>query len=412
MKYNKRNISKTFIIDEIDFDDEVIEISEIENLSDLSIVDGCKIYNIDSNVDLTDNPIVVGCEGVIIIGSDKNICSLFSNNDNYTMFINDTTNDCAGKVILKNITLSVYGENSSIFNLDNKENTDNSNNFIELIDVNFIANNDIGILKGYRQGLWNSGAGISNKNGLMLDGNWSGGFRNNLNRVINSSGEPFFIAGPTLKFGGRFYSNTYYTSISNSPFCDFSDVNIINDGDFQIINGDFEGSDYTIESYFPNFNIISTKGFFSSFGIPKTNVGCELIFNDDTNITFITNNEYVNVTGQTTLNYSIWFSNMNNNIVYDSDIKSNISISSYIEIDGVVNDNIAITINHWSDSENKYIQLQELIQQIPFIGRITFNSKHNIEINKNDRIELIVKNIDNNSFVTLLSNSKINVIER
>lgn len=89
------------------------------------------IYMVLGEVTLTNS---IDCNGAILLGRDRTVDKLTSSQNNYTMFVND------GSIISENITYSVTGTSSSLFNIKGTTTFE----YIYMQDCTFASNTRLG----------------------------------------------------------------------------------------------------------------------------------------------------------------------------------------------------------------------------------------------------------------------------
>ncbi len=276
-------------------------------------LDPTKVYRLANKIIPTaTDSIWVGEGGLSINGYGERISSFIGTESNTDLFIKDPSASYTGAVIIKNLSITLSGANSQVFALDNDEQIDNENNQIEFDTVSFVSCTNVGYLRNYRQGFWNVGSFIFS-GALSLGGTWSGGFKIVENRTINGNADAQIKAEVGLSLGGRFFTNMFYTATdSGASVCDFSPSNIVNDVDFQIIGAEFDGAVSEISDHFPNMPIESTKAFYDSFGIEKTNVGARTSYITEATTIISSTGVWVDASGTTEILNAQWFTQPSN----------------------------------------------------------------------------------------------------
>lgn len=386
-------------------------IEYVKQASDIvdKILDPTKIYFVDGVVDLGSGQIRVPEQGLNLKGHTIKVSKFISSEDNYEMFVVDPNGSYSGSLNWENLTFTTSGVNSKVLNLFNNNQTDNENNNIDWINVNFVGCTSIGRIGSYRQGFWDVGSSIFSSEGLELYDLWTGGFRITSNRSLNGSSNPLIKAGSNLIMQGRFITDVFYTATNpNAIFCDFSPVNIQNDGDFQIIGGDFGGAVNSLLGHFPNMPINNKKAFYDSNGIEKTNVGGKILFSTTTLTPLPNVNTYVKALGTTIPSNLQWTitGGLNNRLQYDSNEDFSGRVIVPCTLEGGTGDIVGAAIYFWDESQQSFTLLDEAIAEIPFFGTASITLVADVEVNKGDFFELRVKNQNDTTGVSVVSGSK------
>jgi len=397
-----------------DFEDYEYRV-KVKQASDLQgVLDSNKIYVVDGKIDMGSIEIEVPSGGLFIEGFDYFVSCLYSSEDNHTMFKN-STGQAAGNFKLGNISIYSSGNNSKIFELDNQLNF----GAIEFNSVNIgdfsVLTTEIGQLNQYRQFRTNDCAFIRIGDGLNFGGVWAGGFRiTDTILLAIPANTSVFKEGVNLNFLGSSLSDLNAVSIDNTTIVfDFQDSNFSMDEGFSMNGARFNISSNPV----PNMTLSSTKRNFSNCtGVTNTFEGAkwELTTQQETGLTL---NTLTKLEGVTTYSNLVYFgTNGNNSIVYNSSIIKDYVVSGQLVIDGGANDDIEIIVRKWNNLTSSYTDESVFLRRISnIVGGLDiayFNPYTNVSLNINDRIEIWVRNITDNTNVTLLEGSFINIISR
>lgn len=394
----------------------VDEISKIANKTLSSTI----AYEAHVALDFGSDNIWIPDGGLTLIGKGVNVTKFTSIADNYTLFIKDPSATRAGALNFRDLTFSISGTNSKVFDLDNLEETNAENNNIDFINVNFINCTSCGVLKRYRQFFASPCSLIACGDGIELVGAWSGGFAMANSRLIQFSGT-IFKAGSGLTFGGRFKSNAFVTVGGSAIVSNFSEANFINDADFQFSSGEFEGKT-NFAGYFPNIEVGNRKVFFTDnqgFGIQNTRPGARWVNNGEV-LTNLTLNTQTKLLGTKSFSGLQWFSVIGGNAVYTSDKPSAVNISGRIKVAGGSNDDLILTIKKWNNANSSFEIITQITERVVnvqgtrdlsiFIFDTYLNESTGGEIilNLGDYIDEDITNITDGTDVTKEDSSYLN----
>lgn len=385
----------------------------VREANDLINIDSSKLYLIDGKIDMGAQSIEVPQGGFFCRGLGYFVSSLFSTEDNYTMFINKSGDPYSGDVIMEGITLLTSGANSQIFNLDNNENF----GAIEFNSVNFgdffAPTTSVGTLTDYRQFRTRDFAMINCNDGLTFAGNWSGGARIFESILISlNAGCTAFKAGTGFLVGGSFVSDINALSSvgnNNNVIFDFTAANFVNDWSFNLSGARFQGS-FAI----PNIPVTSTKRFFTNCtGVKNTRVGAGWYLDVEVP-TPLTQNVPAKLLGTTTYNSVIHFTTLNNNeFVYDSTVEDDFYVDGFVTLEGSPDRIVTIQVRKWNNLLATYEIVETFTKYIVnVVGNVDVGSYSigtPVELAENDRIELWVVNTTDNTSVTMQEGSYLRV---
>lgn len=351
------------------------------------------------------------------LNGSREIFGLYSTEDNYTMFVTPE-GSYSGNILGENMTIYVTGTNSQVFDLDN----DNNNGSFEFTTVNFggfgsIYCTSLGSISNYRQ-FFMGGCGFYNvKDGLTMNGSWSGLVLTDSN-VLGTDAFTLFKEGTSLTFDGSIRSNANFGASAGSlnvasVFMDFDEANILTDGGVAL-----DGFRTSVTDAMPNLPSSSIKvRYQNNIGISDTYIGGSMDFTTEvtTNITAV--NTPVKVAGVTTYSNLVYFSGDNNNeFVYESSLSREIHISGAITFDGGANDDLTMYVRKWDDSAGAYVTVRQFSRSVSNIlggndiAIIPFDAY--TTINQNDRIELWIENNSDTTDVTALIGSYMDISKR
>ena len=390
--------------------DTVVYVTQASQLS--GDLDSTKAYVVDGQVDMGNQSIVVPPGGLNILGTTLNTSLLFSTANNYTMFIYDNTT-YAGSLSLSLMAFKVDGSGSQVFNLDNKENTGR----ISWQSLNFNECTSLGTLANYNQALAQNIGFVSCTDGFTVSGTWGGGWA-----ILNSIllGTPFpgtlFKAGANLLIGGSFRSNINILrlDVDNGTFCDFAPSNIILDSGFTLSNVRVN----PLADPTPNMPATSTKALIRDcVGLVNTYPGASVSPDADSVITVSEQDTLYQITGSVTIADACWFSVENTN-----GLKSNSSLGVEVKCSGIFSFSgssgveLGVQFRKFNYASSTYSNIGPEYKTtifgtvFPLASNVSFTA--NTTLQKDDRIEVWVKNKDNTDNITLKSGGQFEVTER
>jgi len=392
------------------FDNTII----VKEASDLVNIDSTKNYMIDGAVDMGTTPIVVPEGGISLAGLNgaRDTSILYSDEDNYTMFVSPD-GGYSGGVVLESCTVDVTGAGSEVFNLDNN----GFSSAIDIIGVNFGRSpvnrlTSLGELTDYRQ-LLVSGVGfVFCDDGLTLNGGWSGLAAVTSIAVGFLDGATLFKEGTSLTFDGSVRSDMNFLSTgSTSVFMDFDEADVVNDAALTL-----DGFRTSASNPLPNLPPSSVKARFSGCtGVGNTYVGGQYYISTSATTVIPASNTLTKIAGTTAYDDLYWFSSGGNNAIsYDSSVGIEVLAQGVLSFTGSSNKTIAVQIRQWVASTSSYINVGQ-----PFVGTIGAGGRaENLvfiakaSINQNDRIEVWVENRSDSSNITAEVGGTVIVGER
>ena len=372
-----------------------------------------KVYLIDGVVDMQSTQIVVPAGGLNLIGGSLNTSRLQSSVDGYTMFIFDPAS-YSGDLLINNMEVEVTGTGAEAFDLDNKENVGR----ISWNTLNFSSCTSLGTIKSYSQALAQNIGWRDCSDGIIVDGIWGGGWA-----ILNSIvlGADFtgtlFKAGDSLIIGGSFRSNINILKldVDSGAFCDFAPSNITLDAGFTLSNVRVN----PLADALPNMPSTSVKALIKDcVGLDNTYQGGSVTPNADSLITITTQDVYVQITGAVTLSDAYWFSVANTNgLKLDSSLPLDVRCAGILSFGGTTGAEIGIQLRKFVDADSAYTEIgPEYIVSVfgGVVSSLASNASFsaNTIMNKDDRIEVWVRNKSNANNLTLKSGGKFEALER
>lgn len=404
-----------FIIE--DYETQVI-VSEAEQLQGNLSSD--KIYIIDGIIDMRNISIIVPPTGLSMAGSGQGsfgVSGFYSNQSNYTLFTYDNLTYSGNLFLSGGLEINIEGENSQIYDLDNKGNF----GAVETNIVNYNNCKSIGSLYNYRQALGDNIGVFGCETGLEFGGTWLGGarFTTMIVRNFGDNGTLFYTKNG-LTFGSRFFTNANVDLGTNSSLLNFNESHFISDGNLQLNgmsitrNGLLDIGDPKI---IPNIDRGNVKSLFrDNLGIKDTFEGIEMKFNIST-LTPLTQNNITKALGTTIYSDAQHFSGSgNNSMIYNADIDKDFLIKGQVTLETMKGDVVDVILRKWDNSTNSYVEISRqemnLINAVSIddLGIFIFNSI--IELSKDDRVEIWLENTQNNGDARILKESYLIVSKR
>ena len=383
----------------------------VKQASDLSgTLDSSKLYFIDGEIDMGSQSIEVPPTGLYIKGHGFGVSILKSTTAGHTMFVDDGT--YAGDLFLEGFDIDISGAGSQVFNLDNNENLST----VECTKINIVNAPSIGTLTAYRQSLWINVAFINVSDGLTMEGTWAGGITI-LSTIIIPSG---FIGGTVLKAGGSLVINGSVRTDINAlnlddtgTFCDFAPSNITNDGQFSIT-----GARFNLNSIpFPNMPATDPKARFQfCTGTPNTYPGGVLTDSSSGDTSALHNTLQI-LPGTTVSSSLAWFVQNGNALEFNSVQTIDIEVTGSLSFGGSNNDELELQIRHWDNSASSYINIGP-IYTATLNGGPSGTRAENVSfgayatVDKDDRIEVWIRNKTANRVISTVVGGSIRVQER
>ena len=239
-------------------------------------IDSSKEYFIDGVIDMGTTQITVPTTGMTLRGYSFDISGLISSEDNYTMFISESTLIGSGNVLGADYYISVTGASSKVYELVDATGF----NAFEFSRINYIDCTDLGEIANYRQGLEDGTGRFGGSPSLTLHGLWRGGYRITTSIVRSLAGTmtaPLFKEGVAFQMNSRFLTDINCDLPTLAPLCDFTTGVFPNPSTVQIKgaiisrDGSFDANDTNI---LPNLLASDLPcDWDNNIGIPNTFVG-------------------------------------------------------------------------------------------------------------------------------------------
>lgn len=392
----------------------VVNISSISDfptpVANKITLDSNVVYHIHGEIDLEANSLVVPTTGASVstINGARDVSRLTSSENSYTMF-ESPFGSYSGNLLLSDITITVGGVGSQVFNLDNDENS----GALDIMGINLTSCTSLGELSNYRQLFIDNSGIISISDGLTLSGTWSGGIT-----VVSSvtislpASVTLFKEGSSLTFAGSIRSDMNFLNVdATSEFMDFQESNILSDEGVII-----SGFRTVANDAMPNLPSSSVKVKYTNcVGLKNTYIGGEYTITSSSTTTISSSSTLVKMAGTTTYNDMQWFSNTADNaFVYDSDQTVEIEVKGALAFSNSNNKVMGLQVRQWDDSASAYVNIGSRYTQTfngtGAIEAITFFARATID--QNDRIEVWIENQTDTSNITAELGGFVGVSER
>lgn len=387
-------------------------IQVVESASDLSgDLHSNVAYYISGTIDMGDQQITVPQGGLTLSGSGFNVSKLISSSANYTLFIDDGV--YSGDLFLDFMTCEITGTNSKVFDLDNNAN----GSAVEMNSVNFDNCTSIGSLNRYRQVLARNIAFFAPEDGIEFVGAWSGGVAIVDSILINvPAGVTAFKAGSGFLVGSSFRSNMNAISIDDTATVfDFTSSNFTPDGSFLL--DDFRTNPSA--GAIPNILASDPKcKFVSCIGVANTYPGGDFTVSTSATTTISTVDTLVKMAGTTTYNDMQWFtSSTDNAFICNSTVGIDVNVDGVLSFSGSNNNEMGLQIRKWDDSASSYVNVgPEFVATLNGGGGSTraenLSFQGTTSLDKDDRIEIWVKNLSGTNNITTTLGGEVRVSER
>ena len=383
-------------------------------------IDSSKVYLIDGNIDVGLTSITIPAGGINLVGHTFDTSSLYSTEDNYTMFVSDVGG--SGNILGADYAISTSGVNSQVYNL-----TDATGfSAFEFLRVNYNDCTSLGIIDGYRQGLEEGTGRFGGSPSLTLEGAWAGGYRATTSIVRNmsdSTTEPLFKKGASFTMNSRFLTDMNVDLGTLQPLLDFGSSNFPNAGTLQI-----NGSEITRDGVYnaedtnitPNISRDDLACYWkANNGLPNTYVGGTSLVVGETTTAVAATATWYDIAGTFTGNDLQHFSaSADGKLTHLGTSPREFKIESILNIEGTQNDDIAVRFRKWDDSASTFVDLDFTItaRQINNLvgGRdiAIFTLLYGLTLDQNDYVQLQVRNNTSSDDVTLEVGSYTRLQER
>jgi len=382
-------------------------------------IDSSKEYFLDGIIDIGNNSITVPTTGISIKGYSFDLSGLISSEDNYTMFISETSLIGSGNFLGSDYMITTDGANSKVYELYDATGF----NAFEFTRINYIDCTNLGDIYDYRQGLESGTGRFSGSPSLTLHGLWRGGYRITTSIVRSLAGtmtEPLFKAGTLFQMNSRFLTDINIDLPTLAPFCDFQIANFPNPSTVQVQGAIFSRDgvfDATDSNIFTNLNAADLPcSFKGNIGINNTFVGGEINNTSELSTTIITQGSAVDLNGTFSATDLQHFDSPANGRLRHTGINPREFIVNWdFLIDGKSNDNYEIFLIKIDSLANVTVEAAQVRTVNNFQGGRDvgiWSGQTSVVLNQNDLVFWQVANLLDTDNCTLELDSSWSIKER
>lgn len=387
-----------------------------------SIIDSTKEYFLDGIIDMGATQITVPPSGIEIKGFSFDTSGLYSDEDNYTMFISESIEIGSGNVLLTDFYIEVIGSASKVYELYDATGF----NAFELTRVNYIDCTGLGNLYDYRQGLESGTGRFGGSPSLTLNGLWRGGFRITTSIARSLSGtmtDPLFKEGLIFQMNSRFLTDMNCDLPTLAAFLDFDAANFPNSGTLQLQgmeltrDGTYNADDTNLT---PNISSSDLSCYWkANNGLPNTYVGGTISITSEELTSIAAGSTWYTLEGifsGTGLQH--FTASADGKLTHDGNSPREFEITSNLVIEGNQNSELSVRFVKWDDSDSALEPLDYTTQtrQVNSLvgGRDVafFTILVGGILDSNDYLQLQVRNNSGNQNVTAESGSFFRIQER
>lgn len=396
------------------FDPSRVYFQTMQQLKDAyAIHGGSAVYSPIGMINAGTVELEVSDENLVIVGNSYFVSGIFSTEDNYTMFKNET-GQFASNIDIRQCSFWASGVSSKLFDLDGTGN----NGAIEFNSCNIGdfdgQTTEIGTLTGFRQFKTVNCGFFRTQDSLKFAGTWTGGFRITESIVLaQGANSTLFEPVAGLTFAGRCISDINAASVDPTTVTfDFVESNFLLDGGFQL----------TGASFAPNSSIsvttdeTSIKAYFRDcVEIKNTHVRA-LIESTTAVINTLEVDVPEKVEGATAIIYNTWMSSVvDNRITIDTNQNIDVEVSYRCRVDAGPNDELAISIVHWDDSTSTFTtvayELRTVSNLVGGLDVVDFNIDGVVaSVTNGDYFEPRIENTTDGTDATVSVGAKLKIV--
>ena len=385
-----------------------IVVSEASQLA--GTLDPLVEYLIDGPINMGTTPINVPTGGIALRGVNGASALLFSSADNYTMVIDGT----AGSITVAAMQISVTGTGSKVYDV-----TNNGGGFFVNEQVTYAGCTDIGTVDGY------GAISLTQTQDFGCIQGWT--FGGSISQISLDRYASFNLAGTGTTFRAsqinpllitrRFSFNGEADIGLGSTFCDFSPINVLNDGSMQSFGASYTGNG----TYYSNISGGDVKARFHANNFDKdtattfsnTYIGGQWSLSAQETLTPAATDTAEHIPFVSTVYKNLqWFSSITgNSFVYDSDQAVDVEIKGTVSL-FATNGNV-ITLSLYK----KIGGIDYLVEKMPSVTMSANGDSQNISVIAYDQLaggealELWVESSALN-IITFSENSKLSITAR
>lgn len=386
------------------------------------VIDSTKEYFIDGIIDMGTTQITIPTTGLTLRGYSFDISGLTSSENNYTMFVSETSAIGSGNLLGIDYYISVTGTNSKVYELYDATGF----NAFEFQRINYIACTSLGDIHDYRQGLEGGTGRFGGSPSLTLHGTWLGGYRITTSIVRSMSDtttEPLFKEGTSFVMNSRFLTDINCDLGDLQPLIDFQASNFPNSSTLQLKGceitrgGNYNADDSNIT---PNIDRGALPCFWkNNNGLPNTFVGGAnvIVSEETTNVT--AGSTYYDLEG-------VFLGNGLQHFTASADGKlthiginpREFEVTANLVLESQQNNSLTVRFRRWDDSANVFVNL-DYTEQTRVVNNLQggrdvayFNLNVGGVLDQDDFLQIQVRNNNGNQNVTAENGSFFRVQER
>ena len=374
------------------------------------VIDSEKEYFLDGIIDMGTTQITVPTTGMTIRGYSFDLSGLTSTENNYTMFISETSLIGSGNVLGFDYFITVSGSNSKVYELYDATGF----NSIEIQRVNYIDCTSLGDLYNYRQGLETGTGRFGGSPSLTFNGTWLGGYRittSIVRSMSNSTPEPLFKEGNSFVMNSRFLSDINCDLGALQPFTDFQNSNFANSSTFQLKgceitrNGVYNADDSNIT---PNISKSMLASYWkSNNGLPNTYVGGKSTVSTEVTTSVANNTTFYTLAGIFSGSDLEHFSaSADGKLTHLGNFPREFQLIGNLNLESTQNNSITVRIRKWDNSQGIFVNFSGK-EQTRVVNNLQggrdiayFTIITEITLDKDDYVELRVKNETDGNDIT------------
>jgi len=384
------------------------------------VIDSTKEYFLDGIIDIGTAKITVPTTGVSIKGYTFDLSGLTSSEDNYTMFVSETSLIGSGNMLASDCLITTSGVNSKVYEVYDATGF----NAFEFQRVNYINCTSLGDIYDYRQGLESGTGRFGGSPSLTLHGTWLGGFRITTSIVRSMSDtttDPLFKAGTAFVMNSRFLTDINVDLGTLQPLLDFTPANFTNPSTLQLKgcivsrDGVIDSTDSNITPNIDNSDIASdwdnNQGLINTFVGGKSQVTVQAV------TTVSASNTFYDISGTfTNENLQHFDSPAQGQLRHLGKDPIEFNVLADLNVESSANNVISIRIVKYDSSLASFVNFTPQLRQVNSLvgGRDVafFTISGSITLEQNDYIKFQISNDSSTANVTLEDNSFYTVQER
>ena len=362
-------------------------------------LDSTKEYFIDGAINMGSQSIEIPSGGLYLTGYNFDTSRLFSNEENYTMFVSPVVG--SGNVLGKDYAIEVTGANSQVYDIFSSTGF----NAFEFTRVNYNNCESLGTITRYRQGLETGTGRFGGKPQLTLAGNWVGGYfiDTSIVRSLDDGAYSLFSAGVDFVMGSRFRSNQNVDLPASASYLDFAPANFTNPSTLQLTEviitrgGAFDSNDVNLTPNISAGDLVSD--WTSNTGIKNTFEGGSIGVTTESTTTITSAGVFVDVTAAawTTADLQHFDNPSDGQLRHLGNTPREYKVTADFLLDSSNGDDLTLRVVKWDDSASAFVTVLDQTREVNNFqgGRDVafFNININTTLDQNDYVKLQVANV-------------------